>query len=60
LDFCSVWPEAKPVLQALSGIAAFIPGLGPAATASLTALIAVGDVVHRQTCSGAATTQSVG
>jgi hypothetical protein len=50
LDFCTVWPEAKPVVQALSGIVALIPGFGSAAAAALTALLAVGDTVFKQTC----------
>lgn len=50
LDFCSVWPQAKPVLQLLSGIVILIPGAGAAAGPILTGLIAVGDSIFKQTC----------
>src|ERR1700755_1047548 len=50
LDFCTVWREPKPVVQALPGIVALIPGFGSAAAAALTALLAVGDTVFKQTC----------
>jgi hypothetical protein len=49
-NFCSVWPEAKPILQLLSGIVFFIPGAGAAAAPILVSLIAVGDSVFQQTC----------
>jgi hypothetical protein len=49
-DFCKVWPQAKPVLQAVSGIIAFIPGFGQAAGAALAALLTVGDQVYNGTC----------
>lgn len=51
LNFCSIWPEAKPILQALVGIAALIPGAGAAAGTILSSLITVGDSVFSQTCS---------
>lgn len=50
LDFCTVWPTAKPILQALSGIIALIPGLGMGAAAALAALLTVGDQVFNATC----------
>ncbi len=50
LDFCTVWPEAKPILQALAGVAGFIPGPGAAAGPILTALVSVGDTIFKQTC----------
>jgi hypothetical protein len=50
LDFCSIWPTAKPVLQAIVAIIGFIPGLGTGAGAALNALIAVGDQVYNATC----------
>jgi hypothetical protein len=50
INFCSVWPEAKPILQILSGIVVFIPGVGAAAGPVLTSLIAVGDSVFQRTC----------
>jgi len=49
-DFCKVWPQAKPILQALSGIITFIPGFGAQAAAALAALLAVGDQVFNGTC----------
>ena len=52
VNFCTVWPEAKPILQFVSGIVAFIPGVGAAAGPILTALIAVGDSIFQQTCHG--------
>jgi hypothetical protein len=27
-DFCSLWPTAKPILQAIAGVIGFIPGVG--------------------------------
>ena len=51
-SFCTVWPQAKPILQVLSAIVAFIPGVGVAAGPVLTSLIAVGDSVFQQTCRG--------
>jgi hypothetical protein len=49
-DFCSIWPPAKPVLQAVAGVIAFIPGFGAAAAAALTALVAAGQGVYDSTC----------
>ena len=50
-DFCTVWPNAKPVLQTLAGIAVGrIPGQGTAAAAALTALLAAGQAIFDQTC----------
>jgi hypothetical protein len=51
-NFCTIWPEAKPILQVVAGIAIFIPGVGAAAGPVLTSLIAVGDSVFQQTCHG--------
>ena len=49
-DFCRIWPRAKPVLEFLAGIAAFIPGAGVVAAGVLKALIKVGDQVAEQIC----------
>jgi hypothetical protein len=49
-DFCKVWPQAKPILQAVSGIITLIPGFGPTAAAALAALLTVGDQVFNSTC----------
>ena len=49
-DFCSIWPTAKPVIQLVAGVAPFIPGVGAAAAAALTALVAAGQAVYDQTC----------
>jgi hypothetical protein len=27
-DFCSIWPTAKPILQAVAGVIGFIPASG--------------------------------
>jgi hypothetical protein len=51
-NFCTIWPQAKPILQLLAGIVGFIPGVGAAAGPVLTSLIAVGDSVFQQTCHG--------
>jgi hypothetical protein len=51
-NFCTIWPEAKPILQVLAGIVVFIPGVGAAAGPVLMSLIAVGDSVFQQTCHG--------
>jgi hypothetical protein len=52
VDFCTVWPTAKPVIQLLAGVIGFIPGVGAGAGAALTALVAAGQAVHDQTCGG--------
>jgi len=49
-DFCSIWPNVKPVLQAVVGIIVFIPGLGTAAATALNGLLAVGDQIFKATC----------
>jgi hypothetical protein len=49
-DFCGMWQKAKPILELLSGIAMFIPGVGSTAGAVLKALIKVGDQVASQVC----------
>jgi hypothetical protein len=49
-NFCTIWPQAKPILQLLAGIVTFIPGVGAAAGPILTSLIAVGDSIYQQTC----------
>jgi hypothetical protein len=49
-DFCSLWPTAKPILQAVAGVISFIPGVGTGAGPVLTALITVGDQVYGATC----------
>ncbi len=49
-DFCSLWPTAKPILQAVSGIIGFIPGVGAGAGPILIALISVGDQIYSSTC----------
>jgi hypothetical protein len=49
-DFCSLWPEAKPILQAVGGIIAFIPGIGAGAGPIMNALISVGDQIYNTTC----------
>jgi hypothetical protein len=43
-DFCGLWPQAKPILELLAGVAIFIPG------AVLQGLIKVGDQVASQMC----------
>src|SRR5271170_421396 len=53
-NFCTVWPVAKPILQLVAGLAPFIPGVGAAAGAALTALIAAGQAVYDRTCAPAA------
>ena len=49
-DFCSLWPTAKPILQAVAVVIGFIPGVGAGAGPVLTALITVGDQVYGATC----------
>jgi hypothetical protein len=49
-DFCTIWPQAKPILDFLAGIAAFIPGLGQVAGRVLKGLITVGDQISQQVC----------
>jgi len=49
-DFCSLWPTAKPVLQAVGGIIGFIPGVGAGAGPVLNSLVSVGDQIYNSTC----------
>jgi hypothetical protein len=49
-DFCKLWPQAKPILELLSGIAILIPGLGAVAGGVLKGLIVVGDKLAEETC----------
>ena len=49
-DFCSIWPQAKPVLELVAGFVIFIPGAGTTAGAVLQSLIKVGDQVSADVC----------
>ncbi len=49
-DFCSIWPQAKPVLELVAGVVIFIPGAGTTAGAVLQSLIKVGDQVSADVC----------
>jgi hypothetical protein len=49
-DFCTIWPQAKPVLELVAGIVVFIPGAGTTAGAVLQSLIKVGDQVSADVC----------
>lgn len=49
-DFCTLWPQAKPILDLLSGIVVLIPGLGTVAAGVLRGLIAVGDKIATEVC----------
>jgi hypothetical protein len=53
-DFCTLWPKAKPILQLLVGIIAFlpIPGGGAAGGGILNGLIMLGDKIHKDQCGG--------
>jgi hypothetical protein len=50
LDFCQIWPTAKPLLQMIAGVAPFIPGVGTAAAGTITALTAVGEAFFDKEC----------
>jgi hypothetical protein len=50
MDFCTLWPTAKPILQAVGGIIGFIPGVGAGAGPVLNALVSVGDQIYNSTC----------
>ncbi|MGE3145713.1 MAG: hypothetical protein AB7K35_09015 [Pseudorhodoplanes sp.] len=49
-DFCKLWPQAKPILDFICGIAVLIPGLGAVAAGVLRGLIAVGDQIAAEVC----------
>ncbi len=49
-NFCTLWPQAKPILELLSGVAILIPGLGAVAGGVLRGLIVVGDQIAKETC----------
>ena len=50
ISFCTVWPEAAPVLKLLVNFVPFIPTVGAPAAAALSALIHVGQQVYDSTC----------
>lgn len=49
-DFCRLWKQAEPVLEALQPIVRFIPGIGVFASAGLTALLTAGKAASRALC----------
>lgn len=49
-DFCTVWPQARPILQMLVSIVAFIPGLGSVAAGVLQGLLRIGDMLSAELC----------
>src|SRR3974390_207245 len=49
-NFCTVWPEAKPILELLVAVVSALPGIGQKAGPILTSLISVGDSIYQQTC----------
>jgi hypothetical protein len=58
-DFCAVWPTAKPVLQILVSLAPLMPGVGTAAAAALTALIATGQAYYDRVCGPTAPARAI-
>ncbi len=48
--FCAIWPKVKPILEMISGIAAFIPGVGSTAGAVLKGLLQIGDRIAKEAC----------
>jgi hypothetical protein len=49
-EFCRIWPSAKPILELLAGVVAFIPGAGVTAGTVLRGLIKVGDQISAEVC----------
>jgi hypothetical protein len=49
-DFCKLWPQAKPILELLSGIVILIPGLGTVAGGVLKGLVVIGDKLAAEVC----------
>lgn len=49
-DFCTVWPQARPILQMFVSIVAFIPGLGSVAAGVLQGLLRIGDMLSAELC----------
>jgi hypothetical protein len=49
-DFCTIWPQAKPILELLAGIVILIPGMGQVAAGVLRGLIAVGEQIASEVC----------
>lgn len=49
-EFCTIWPEAEPLLKLLLNFVAFIPNAGPPAATVIKGLIAAGDAVRDQIC----------
>jgi hypothetical protein len=49
-SFCSIWVQAKPVLELVSGIVTWIPGAGVTAGAVLAGLIKIGDQISAEVC----------
>ena len=48
--FCKNWPTAKPVLTALSGLLAAIPGVGVFAGPAIAVVTAAGDAASKAAC----------
>jgi len=47
---CSIWPQAKPLLELASTVLTFVPGAGPVAGPVLTGLIKIGDQIYAENC----------
>lgn len=52
IDFCVIWPKAKPILTAIATVIVFlpIPGVSTGAGAVLRGLIGVGDEMQKTLC----------
>jgi hypothetical protein len=50
MDFCTVWPEAVPLLTLLSQFVGFIPGAGMIGATVLSGLLTAGSTAHGQLC----------
>ncbi len=49
-EFCRLWAQAKPVLEALQPIVRLIPGIGIIGSAALTALLTAGNAASAALC----------
>lgn len=49
-DFCTIWRQVKPILEAVAKFIVFFPAFGSAAAAAITALLKVGDMIYEAQC----------
>jgi hypothetical protein len=49
-DFCRLWAQVKPILEAMKPIAGLVPVIGPLVSAALTTLLTLGSAANAALC----------